>query len=93
MKSHKLSIICDLNSSMNIEENCQLFMISKKKNVLKKKKIVLARILILSESFLKIINGRVNPWSVEPGGVSKGRLVIAPPPSSLSPQCKYLFMV
>ena len=38
MKSHKLSIICDvINSSMNIEEHCQILMISKKKNVLKKK--------------------------------------------------------
>ena len=37
MKSHKLSIICDvINSSMNIEEHCQKLMISKKINVLKK---------------------------------------------------------
>ena len=37
MKSHNLYIICDvINSSMNIEEHCQIFMISKKINVLKK---------------------------------------------------------
>ena len=41
MKSHKLSIICDvINSSMNIEEHCQILMISKKINVLKKKIIL-----------------------------------------------------
>ena len=48
MKSHKLSILCDLNSSMNIEENCQLFTISEKINVLKKR--VLASLYLISGS-------------------------------------------